>query len=79
MPKPGRVSAYEQTLRNYAEKKSGVVINPAVGTRLSTPVLKHTSSTTCTRGRWGLAFRGVGTERMLLKVLQGKRLSVAVW
>ena len=32
MPKPGRVSAYEQTLRNYAEKKSGVVINPAVGT-----------------------------------------------
>ncbi|CAM0151159.1 unnamed protein product [Urochloa decumbens] len=32
VPKPGRVSAYEQTLRNYAEKKSGVVINPAVGT-----------------------------------------------
>ena len=32
IPKPGRVSAYEQTLRNYAEKKSGVVINPAVGT-----------------------------------------------
>lgn len=27
---PGRVSAYEQTLR--AEKKSGVVIDPAVGT-----------------------------------------------
>jgi hypothetical protein len=32
MPKPGCVSAYELTLRNYAEKKSGVVINPAVGT-----------------------------------------------
>ncbi|TVU41836.1 hypothetical protein EJB05_15391 [Eragrostis curvula] len=32
VPQAGRVSAYEQSLRNYAEKKSGVVMNPAVGT-----------------------------------------------
>ncbi|KAK3126538.1 hypothetical protein QOZ80_7AG0558080 [Eleusine coracana subsp. coracana] len=31
-PKPGRVSAYEQSLKNYTEKKSNVVIDPAVGT-----------------------------------------------
>ncbi|KAL6647947.1 hypothetical protein ACP70R_015384 [Stipagrostis hirtigluma subsp. patula] len=31
-PKPGRVSAYEQSLRNYAAKKSNIVIHPAVGT-----------------------------------------------
>ncbi|KAL6880649.1 hypothetical protein ACP4OV_012214 [Aristida adscensionis] len=31
-PKPGRVNAYEQSLRNYAQKKSTVVMDPAVGT-----------------------------------------------
>ncbi|KAL6880650.1 hypothetical protein ACP4OV_012215 [Aristida adscensionis] len=31
-PKPGRISAYEQSLKNYAEKKSDIVIDPAVGT-----------------------------------------------
>ncbi|TVU41835.1 hypothetical protein EJB05_15390, partial [Eragrostis curvula] len=30
-PKPGRVSAYEQSLKNYADEKSNVVIDPAVG------------------------------------------------
>ncbi|KAL6880653.1 hypothetical protein ACP4OV_012218 [Aristida adscensionis] len=30
-PKPGRVSAYEWSLKNYAEQRSGIVIDPAVG------------------------------------------------